>query len=344
MGGAQRIRSTRCTPSRSQSGSTTVSGLTKTGFLRWSCRRGGEQSLSRYASSTLYAKLGSSPELALTVSRSPHTTAKSVSAHAQYSTRAPAAVNFTFAARHIRCLGAQPLTCCAMTGIVIDRIYYQLRRASRGAPATRLTLDDDGSVRVSTELSMDSAVELNGRVFLNNATDSRGMSTARKQLAWDEMGEVLRSKGLAMVLAYWGQAEQSSYKTLLEWDTFWLNGECQQNREVSPTGDAYPWRLGMGWGCISDIRIEPNLIPTSAPSGGGSPASAGESWQVSLAGCAALAVAAFSAGVIASAIALTRCSRRDQGIRWCNWRPVAVGETEQHESAAELSFPAAQRR
>jgi len=146
------------------------------------------------------------------------------------------------------------------------------------------------------------------------------------------------------VLAYWGQAEQSSYKTLLEWDTFWLNGECQQNREVSPTGDAYPWRLGMGWGCISDIRIEPNLIPTSAPSGGGSPASAGESWQVSLAGCAALAVAAFSAGVIASAIALTRCSRRDQGIRWCNWRPVAVGETEQHESAAELSFPAAQRR
>ena len=116
-----------------------------------------------------------------------------------------------------------------------------------------------------TALGLGSVIELGGFVFSNNGSSAAAMPTPLKQRAWEDLGEALRSKGLAMVLAYWAQGRTTMYKRLDEWDTFWLNGECERRREPSPGGRPYPWKETMAWGCISGVRVTTNPAGSSPP-------------------------------------------------------------------------------
>lgn len=146
--------------------------------------------------------------------------------------------------------------------VVVDDQYLPRVAARADASRTvhRLSFAADGTtVEVLQQLRLGDAIDLGGVLFSNNVTSNSAMRTSRRQLAWDELGVSLRSRGLAMVLAYWAQGRTSSYKELGEWDTFWLNGECE--RQEAP----FPWQEAMGWGCISHIRIERNPGGSNAP-------------------------------------------------------------------------------
>ena len=145
--------------------------------------------------------------------------------------------------------------------IVVDGQYLPRVAAATSQPVHHLFFAADGTtVDVSRQLRLGDTIELGGAVFSNNVTSTTAMPTSRRQHAWGELGVSLRSKGLAMVLAYWAQGSTSSYKELGKWDTFWLNGECKRATDAS-----YPWQEKMGFGCISHIRIERNPDGSTPP-------------------------------------------------------------------------------
>ena len=156
--------------------------------------------------------------------------------------------------------------------VVVNKVFYPLRRVSpevaRSVTRLQFSREDGESVHLDRGLELAAVVQLGGVVFSNNATGD-GMATELKQRAWDEMGTALRSKGLAMVLAYWAQPATTLYKPLAAWVSFWLNGQCERRSEASPSGAPYPWRDEMGFGCVSGIAIEANAA--GGPWGDGPP-------------------------------------------------------------------------
>ena len=144
--------------------------------------------------------------------------------------------------------------------LVVDSVYIQQREASGFGGVHTLEFEADGtSVKVRRAIALGDDIEMAGRRFSNNVTDATAMPTFRKKEAWDEMGRALGEKGLSMVLAYWAQPATTTYGTMGAWDALWLNGKCaEQGRQPTPDGEAYPVRMGMGSGCLSDIRIEKN--------------------------------------------------------------------------------------
>ena len=144
--------------------------------------------------------------------------------------------------------------------LVVDSVYIQQREASGFGGVHTLEFEADGtSVKVRRAIALGDDIEMAGRRFSNNVTDATAMPTFRKKEAWDEMGRALGEKGLSMVLAYWAQPATTTYGTVRAWDSLWLNGKCaEQGRQPTPDGEAYPVRMGMGSGCLSDIRIEKN--------------------------------------------------------------------------------------
>ena len=151
--------------------------------------------------------------------------------------------------------------------LVVDSVYIQQREASGFGGVHTLEFEADGtSVKVRRAIALGDDIEMAGRRFSNNVTDATAMPTFRKKEAWDEMGRALGEKGLSMVLAYWAQPATTTYGTVRAWDSLWLNGKCaEQGRQPTPDGEAYPVRMGMGSGCLSDIRIEKNAPKEHPP-------------------------------------------------------------------------------